>query len=145
MYQAFLPEVTYLTEKVWDQEWAVKVGKVRVMKIKEQYEKLGYIVIANAENHEGADLIIVSVPSGRIRKAIEVTNYRDPNFHMSNERVGRYIKTLKQFDKIEGIELELVVSFLNNLSASQLVEVEKASIHVIVAGEQDLLDEDQDG
>ena len=50
----------------------------------------------------------------------------------------RYIGSLTYFGDIEGVEFELVVSFLNNLTANQLIELKKNDIHVHVEGSQDL-------
>lgn len=126
------------TENIHDKEWAVSIGKFRVHKLANQYRDLGYFVIENGENHAGVDLIIISSPDGKIKKVIEVTNYREPNFFISSERFERYINSLTYFEEIEGIELELVVSFLENLTVSQLKELKRNNINVHVEGEQDI-------
>ena len=79
-----------------------------------------------------------SLPDGRIKKVIEVTNYKRPEEYMVEDRLERYIGTLTYFEEIEGIELELVVSFLENLTAKQLIELRNNHIHVRLEGSQDL-------
>jgi hypothetical protein len=98
---------------------------------------LGYLVITNIGNHEGPDIIIVSLPDGRIKKVIEVTNYNNPKQIISWDNFNRYLGTLGYFESIRGIELELVVSYLSNLNAEQLLECEKLRIRVNAVGEQD--------
>jgi hypothetical protein len=127
-----------LTSEFKDNKWSVEVGRARVLKIANRYRDLGYLVITNDANHSGADLIIISLPEGRIKKVIEVTNYKRPNEYMDDNRVERYIGSLTNFEDIDGIELELVVSFLENLTAKQLIELKKNSIQVHVEGSQDL-------
>jgi hypothetical protein len=121
-----------------DNPWSVEVGRARVLKIADRYRDLGYLVITNDANHSGADLIIISLPDGRIKKAIEVTNYKRKNEYMDDSRIQRYIDSLTYFEDIDGVELELVVSFLENLTAKQLTELKKNDIHVHVEGSQDL-------
>ncbi len=125
-------------ESIHDKSWAVEIGKARVQKLGNQYRELGYFVIENGDNHAGVDLIIISTPEGRIKKVIEVTNYRKPTFFMSSERFDRYISSLTYFECIEGIELELVVSFIDNLTTNKVSELKRNHITIRVEGSQDL-------
>jgi hypothetical protein len=125
-------------ENIHDNLWSVKVGEARVNKLANQYRELGYFVIENSANHEGVDLIIISTPEGRIKKVIEVTNYKKPQYFVDAKRFDRYVITLTAFECIEGIELELVVSYLENLSVTQLKELKRNNINIHVEGAQDL-------
>ena len=129
-------------EQIRDNRRALKVGNARVLKLATEYERLGYMVLPNLGKHEGADLLVISLPDGRIRKAIEVTNFERPDEYIANPRLDRYINDLVFFKAIEGIELELVVSYLENLSEKQLTLLKEYGIKVKVAGEQDLPEED---
>jgi hypothetical protein len=95
----------------------------------------------NPSTSPDVDLIIVTVPDGRIRKVIEVTNYARPDEKIDDVRFERYVNSLTYFEDIEGIELELVVSYLDNLTSTQIKELQRCNIHVNVMGKQDLLDD----
>lgn len=127
-----------LTHDFKDNPWSVEVGRTRVLKIANRYRDLGYMVVTNDANHSGADLIIISIPDGRIKKVIEVTNYKRKNEYMDDPRVQRYIDSLTFFNDIEGVELEFVVSYIENLTAKQYREMKRNNIHVHEEGEQDL-------
>lgn len=133
-----------VTEQIKDQPWAVSIGAIRTRKIARQYQELGYLVISNPENHEGADVIIISLPDGRIRKVIECSNFREKKFHMDNDRVDRYIANLTYFEGIEGVELELIVTYMDNLSAGQLLDL-KNHIKVTALGYQDTEEKTEQG
>jgi hypothetical protein len=126
------------TEVIHDNLWSVKIGEARVSKLANQYRTLGYFVIENSKNHEGVDLIIISTPNGKITKVIEVTNYKKPEYFLDNTRFNRYVDTLISFSVIDGIELELVVSFKENLSYNQVMALRRNNINVHVEGPQDL-------
>jgi hypothetical protein len=130
--------LSHREESIHDKSWAVEIGKARVLKLANQYRDLGYFVIENGDNHAGVDLIIISTPEGRIKKVIEVTNYREPKFFMSSERFERYINSLTYFECIDGIELELVVSYIDNLTTNQVLELKRNHINIRVEGSQDL-------
>jgi hypothetical protein len=127
-----------MPEYFLDKQHALKIGDARVQKIAASYRKLGYFVITNPSNHEGADIIIIALPDGRVRKVIECTNYKKPEYYIGPDRLDRYIKTLTAFKGIEGVELELVVSFMENLSFNQYNELKTNGINVKVEGPQDL-------
>jgi hypothetical protein len=57
---------------------------------------------------------------------------------MDSKRFERYVITLTAFECIEGIELELVVSYIENLTITQLNELKRNNIRVHVEGAQDL-------
>ena len=121
---------------------SIRIGAERVLKLAVEYEKLGYLVVSNPATHSGVDLMIISAPDGKIRKVIEVTNYKNGQWQMDSQRFDRYIASLIYFDTIDGIEKELVVTSLDNLTASQLVELKKSGIHVTVRPIQDLPSEE---
>ena len=72
-----------------DNKRMVEIGKARVNKIANKYHDLGYLVIENDANHSGADLIIVSLPDGKIKKIIEVTNYKRPDEYIDDNRLRK--------------------------------------------------------
>ena len=115
----------------------LRIGSARVTKIARMYEELGYKVILNTGNHEGPDIIIVSSADGRIRKIIEVTNYNNPKQIISWDNFNRYLGTLGYWESIRSIELELIVSYISNLSGDQLQECNRLGIIVNAVGPQD--------
>lgn len=115
----------------------IDIGKVRVLKIANEYKKQGYLVIANPDNHAGADLIIISLPDGHIRKVIEVTNWKRPNEFFKKDRLDTTVDHLTYFADIEGVELELVVSYIENLNHEQQQELKRCNVKVSLVGAQD--------
>jgi hypothetical protein len=115
----------------------LKLGDARVQKIAAYYKDQGYLTITNPANHIGPDIIVISLPDGIIRKVIEVTNYVKPQIYVNNERLKRYIDSLLYFRNIANVELELVVSYKDNLSPEQHQHLEQIGIRVKVVGEQD--------
>ncbi len=125
-------------EQIRDQIKSIRIGEIRVIHQALEYEKQGYLTVGNTKNHEGVDLLIVSIPDGRISKAIECTNFARPDEHIPNPRMLRYINYLCYFQSIKDIELEIVVSFKENINARQLEELKSHHIQVKVIGYQDL-------
>jgi len=124
-------------ECILDKQWALKVGDARVQKIADCYTEKDYLTIINPRNHVGPDVIVISIPDGVIRKVMEVTNYGKAEYYVSNERLKRYIDSLTYFRKIKDAELELVISFKENLSSEQYQQLENKGINVRVVGAQD--------
>jgi hypothetical protein len=120
---------------------SLAIGNIRLRKLALKYQELGYKVLMNPSTSPDVDLIIITVPDGRIRKVIEVTNYARPDEKIDDVRFERYVNSLTYFEDIEGIELELVVSYLDNLTSTQIKELQRCNIHVNVMGKQDLLDD----
>jgi len=114
----------------------IKVGNARVIKIGRQYEELGYKVIFCTGNHEGPDLVIVSTADATIRKVIECTNYNNPKQLIPSDHFDRYMGTLGYWENM-GIELELIVSYMSNVTAYQLSECQRLRIKVTAVGPQD--------
>jgi len=125
-------------EQIKDNRTSLAIGAVRVLRLAEEYEKLGYLVLTNPETHSGVDLVIISLPDGRIHKVIEVTNWKDGHWKMDSDRFDRYVASLTYFEIIDGIELEMVVTSLDNLTAKQADELKKNHIHVTVRPVQDV-------
>ena len=117
---------------VWNRR-TIAQGKVKVNKIAEQYRKSGYMVLVNPTTGAGVDLIIVSLPNGKIVKAIEVTNYSKARYHINPKKFRRYVKELSFFKAIKDIQLELVVSYKENLDAGQHEELKKNAIKVVIS------------
>jgi hypothetical protein len=125
-------------EQIKDNRTSLAIGAVRVLRLAEEYEKLGYLVLTNPETHSGVDLVIISLPDGRIQKVIECTNWKDGHWKMDSDRFERYVASLTYFEVIDGIELELVLTSLDNLTAKQADELKKNHIHVTVRPVQDV-------
>lgn len=119
----------------------LELGNVRVRKLAMKYMDLGYKVIMASRNEPGVDLIVISTPEGKIRKVIECTNYNRPDEKISQDTFERYIDNLTFFEEIEGIEMELVVSYIDNLTPTQIKELKRCNIRITVMGKQDLLDD----
>ncbi|MGB9856400.1 MAG: hypothetical protein ACPLKS_07695 [Caldisericum exile] len=116
----------------------LKIGDIRTLRIAEEYEKMGYKVLVRLGNNPGVDITVISIPDGKIRKVIECTNYGNRSNYICEEDFERYIETLTWYEDIQGIEMELVVSYLSNLNAEQLRECERNNIRIRVIGHQDL-------
>lgn len=119
----------------------LELGNVRVRKLAMKYMDLGYKVIMASRNEPGVDLMVISTPEGKIRKVIECTNYNRPDEKISQDTFERYIDNLTFFEEIEGIEMELVVSYIDNLTPTQIKELKRCNIRITVMGKQDLLDD----
>jgi hypothetical protein len=135
-------------EQVKDRKSNLQVGDDRVLRLGVDYENEGYLVVGNTKNHEGPDLLLFSIPDGKLRKVIECTNFAKPEYHIGDAKLSRYINSLCYFKGIKGIELELVVSYKENLSGTQREELEDYDIKVTVIGSQDPpfhRDEDSEG
>lgn len=124
-------------EEIVDNRKSIAIGRVRVLNLARRYQDLGYLVIGNWDTHEGVDLIIISLPNGKIWKVIESTNFKEPYEKIADNRLLRYINSLDYFDGIEGIQKELIVSYLDNLTAAQLEELKQHRITVTAVGSQD--------
>lgn len=125
-------------EQIRDNIRSIHIGEIRVIRLSLEYQESGFLVVGNTANHEGVDLLVISLPDGRIRKAIECTNYGRPDEHIPNPRLLRYINYLCYFQSIKDIELEIVVSFKENINARQLEQLKEHKIQVKVVGHQDL-------
>jgi hypothetical protein len=125
-------------EQIRDIIKSIHIGEIRVIRLCLEYEESGFLVVGNTKNHEGVDILVISLPDGRIRKAIECTNFARPDEHIPNPRLQRYINYLCYFQGIKDIELEIVVSFKENINARQLEELKEHKIQVKVVGHQDL-------
>jgi hypothetical protein len=123
--------------KFKDTQANIMTGAIRVIRLRMKYEDLGYKVISNIRSHEGPDLIAIHLPDGRIWKVIEATNWNKKG-HLSDARLLRLIDSLVYFKGIQGIQLEVVFSYLENLSAKQKEEFESNGIRVTILGSQDL-------
>jgi len=132
----------YMETTIKDNWQSLKTGNIRLFRLKRIYEELGYLVISRASNHEGVDLVVIALPDGRIKKAIEVTNYARKDEYIDNNRFVRYLDSLCYFENIEGIELELVVSFAENINLKQYEELKKYNIKVTEVGHQDTEEEE---
>ena len=124
-------------ERIKDKQHNIKVGAIRVIRLTLQYEALGYLVCPIIKSHEGVDMIVISLPDGRIRKVIEVTNWNE-KWVMPWDKLRRYITVLTHFQSIEGVEMELVVSYEYNISPQQREELKRSHIRLNVMGKQDL-------
>jgi hypothetical protein len=123
-------------------EYLWKIGDKRVDRIYDEYTRMGFVVIVNKSNHEGPDLIVISTPKGEVVKVIECTNYakhtsKGKPEYISKDKLERYFNTLNYFDRIEGIQKELVVSFKENVPSSWYEKFTKAKITVLIMGYKD--------
>jgi hypothetical protein len=136
--QLFIGWLQGSMEYILDNQRALRVGDARVQKIASLYRQLGYLVWINPSNHQGVDLIIISTRDGRIKKVIEITNYSKKEYYVGNERFKRYMDSLTFYKDIEGIEMQLFISYRENLSMNQYQILKKYGIIVNVVGKQDL-------
>jgi hypothetical protein len=116
---------------------AEKTGERRVNRLKEDYEKKGYVVLTNETFNSGADIIIIDPLIGKIVKVIESTNYAQDYYYIQPKKFERYITELNKFDKLPNVEKELVVSFQGNLNQQQIDTLKSNNIRVKVEGHQD--------
>lgn len=124
-------------EKFKDTQENIKIGAIRVIRFRKKYEDSGCKVISNVRSHEGPDLVIIHLPDGVIFKIIEVTNW-DRSSHLADARLLRFIDSLVYFKGIEGIQLEVIFSYPENLTLKQKEEFESHGIKVTIVGKQDL-------
>lgn len=114
-----------------------RIGNRRNLKIKTEYEDLGYSVISNPYNTSGIDLIIVATDKAKIVEVLELTNYRDKKWTIVDKTFQRYLRDLSWFGRFLNVKRTLVVSFLENLTIRQITLLRKNGILIRIEGKQD--------
>ena len=137
MYKNVRGKKPIVKEYIRDRRSSLLIGDDRVLRLARDYENKGFLVFANSKNHEGPDLIVISVPEGRVVKVIESTNYERPEEYIAAKTFSRYIDSLCYFKGIEDVELELVVSFFENVSNAQYLELQEHDIKLVIENHQD--------
>lgn len=117
----------------------IRKGRVREAKIARKLKKKGYQVL-NAKNYNtGVDILAIDPKTGRIKEAIESTNYAK-KCYISKERAERYAESLNQFPYTKK---KLVVSYKENVGEEARKILEDSGVKIEVVGYQDLsLDDD---
>ena len=115
----------------------IKTADRRINKLQAEYTERGYLVLINKNFNSGVDLIIILRKTGTVKKVIEATNYKAKWEYISDEKLDRYINSLKFFDQLPNVEKELVVSFEDNLREDQIKKLGQNKINLKIVGRQD--------
>jgi hypothetical protein len=129
--------VYYMSTANSDREENLKTADRRIERLQQEYTERGYLVLINKNFNAGVDLIIILRKTGTVKKVIEATNYKAKWEYISDEKLGRYINSLKFFDQLPNVEKELVVSFEDNLTDDQIKRLGQNKINVKIVGRQD--------
>ena len=129
--------VLYCISANSEREENLRIADRRIERLQQEYTERGYLVLINKNFNAGVDLIVILRKTGTVKKVIEATNYKAKWEYISDEKLGRYINSLKFFDQLPNVEKELVVSFEDNLTDDQIKRLGQNKINVKIVGRQD--------
>lgn len=111
----------------------VKKGKKREKRLTKEYAQKGFQVLNAKHYNTGVDILAIDPKTGRIKEAVESTNYRSGNY-IDIKRARRYANSLSKFPYAKKT---LVISFDNNLGKQARRILASKGVNIRVEGYQD--------